>query len=106
MSAPICRQPRINSHTKTHINSHVLTNIPKPRLRISRLIRKIYHKTCATNSTKILLLVLVAKTVHGELVFAGIERKVAAERVDVQVAINLADTAVALIDADSGESRE
>ena len=53
-----------------------------------------------------MLLVLIAKTVHGELAFAGIERKVAAERVDVQVAINLADTAVALIDADSGESRE
>ena len=53
-----------------------------------------------------MLLVLIAKTVHRELAFAGIERKVAAERVDVQVAINLADTAVALIDADSGESRE
>ena len=49
---------------------------------------------------------LIAKTVHRELAFAGIERKVAAERVDVQVATNLADTAVALIDADSGEIRE
>jgi len=53
-----------------------------------------------------MLLVFVAKTVHGELAFAGIERKVATERVDVQVAINLADTAVALIDVDSGKSRE
>jgi hypothetical protein len=106
MSAPICRQPRINSRTETHINSHVLTNIPKPRLRIARLLRKIYHKTCATNSTKFVLLVFIAKTVHGELAFAGIERKVAAERVDVQVAINLADTAVALIDVDGGKSRE
>ena len=53
-----------------------------------------------------MLLVLIAKTVHGELAFAGIEGKVTAKRVDVQVAINLADTAVALIDADSGESRE
>jgi hypothetical protein len=84
----------------------MLTNIPKPRLRISRLIRKIYHKTCVTNSTKFMLLVPIAKTVHGEPSFAGIERKATAERVDIQVAIYLVDTVVALIDADSGESRE
>ena len=106
MSAPIYRQPRTNSHTKTHINRHILANIPKPRLRVSWLIRKIYHKTCATNSTEFMLLVLVAKAVHRELAFAGIEREVAAKRVDVQVAVNLADAAVAFIDVDSGESRE
>ena len=106
MSAPICRQPRINSHTETHINRHILTNIPKRRLRILWLIHKIYHKTCATNSTEFVLLVLVAKAVHGELAFAGIERKITAERVDVQVAINLANAAVAFIDVDSGERRE
>jgi hypothetical protein len=106
MSAPICRQPRTNSHTNTHINRHILTNIPKPRLRIFWLIRKIYHKTCATNSTEFMLLVLVAKAVHGELAFAGIERKIAAEWVDVQVAINLANAAVTFIDPDSGEGRE
>jgi hypothetical protein len=53
-----------------------------------------------------MLLVLVAKAVHGELAFAGIERKIAAEWVDVQVAINLANAAVTFIDADSGEGRE
>jgi hypothetical protein len=53
-----------------------------------------------------MLFVLVAKAVHGKLSFAGIERKIAAERVDVQLAINLANAAVAFIDADSGESRE
>jgi hypothetical protein len=106
ISAPICRQPRINSHTNPRINRHILTNIPKPRLRIFWLIHKIYAKTCATYSTEFMLPVLVAKVVHEELSFARTESKIAAERVEVQLAINLANAAVAFIDADSGKIRE
>lgn len=53
-----------------------------------------------------MLPVLVAKVVHEELSFARTESKIAAERVEVQLAINLANAAVAFIDADSGKIRE
>jgi hypothetical protein len=47
-----------------------------------------------------MLLVLRSKTVHRKLVFAGIKQEVAAEWVHIQVAIDLADTAIAFIDVD------
>jgi hypothetical protein len=81
----------------THIDRHVLTDIPE--LRIFGLFRKIDHQACAAHLTEFMLFVLRSKPVHRKLVFASIKRDIPPEWVDIQVAVDLADTAIALIDA-------
>ena len=49
---------------------------------------------------------LRSETIHRELIFAGIEREVFAKRVDVEVAVDLADAAVAFVDVDGREGGE
>lgn len=81
---------------RTHIDRHIVTNIPQRR--IFWLFCQIDHQACAARLTEFMLFVLRSKTVHGKLAFASAEREVSAEWVDIQVAVDLAHTAVAFID--------
>ena len=82
------------------------TEIPGLRLCIGRLLSKVDHETRAADLAKLVLFVFRSETIHRELVFAGIEREIVAERVNVEVTVDLADAAVAFVDVDGREGRE
>lgn len=53
-----------------------------------------------------MLFVLRSELIHRKLVLTRLQHKVLTKRVDVQVAVDLTDTAVALVDLDGRERRE
>lgn len=81
---------------RTHIDRHVLTDIPGRR--IFGLFHKIDHQACAAHVTEFMLFVLPSKPVHRKLAFASIKCDILPEWVDIPVAVDLADTAIAFID--------